>query len=398
MKKLIKYLSTAPAIAVSAGLQAGVVYTDVDPDIELNVNGETFDIDFNNDGNYEIQVGMDIQGGWYGPDINAAFINVVGGNQVAGYQTFPQFGPTNTNSFGSAYIEGITIDSGLDWLAGNALFGFYFDYGYQGGSEGPWAGLGDNYLAFKLTIDGEEHYGWARFDVTFQYSSVIVKDYAYNDTPGEPIETGITYDSNLVAKNIVISDVNNKHNGRDLQVSFTRANQESKIAEYRLIAVKKENVGEFSTGKANASAYYKSVKPNGNDITTTFTSASKDVDGDLIQENINYVVYVLSVPDFTQTSASNLSLSSNDTTLKSHVGLEASLFESVDVMISEKNITVLSSDVLDHITIRDLQGREVVQKLPTNKNTSINLEESPRGVYLVTVKKGNNIATKKITI
>jgi hypothetical protein len=73
---------------------------------------------------------------------------------------------------------------------------------------GPWAGKGqgvsDRYLGLKFVIDGEVHYGWARFSVTVehhrQYDDVsgTLAGYAYETVPDKPIIAGQITGSDVI--------------------------------------------------------------------------------------------------------------------------------------------------------------------------------------------------------
>jgi hypothetical protein len=61
-------------------------------------------------------------------------------------------------------------------------------------SGGPFANTTDRYLGLQFSIQGETHYGWARFNVTVDARthnvSAILTGYAYETTPNAPIFTG----------------------------------------------------------------------------------------------------------------------------------------------------------------------------------------------------------------
>ena len=57
---------------------------------------------------------------------------------------------------------------------------------------GPFANTADRYLGLQFSVNGEIHYGWARFNVTDSGKSIsaILTGYAYETTPNAPIFTG----------------------------------------------------------------------------------------------------------------------------------------------------------------------------------------------------------------
>ncbi|MDX2002132.1 MAG: T9SS type A sorting domain-containing protein [Chitinophagales bacterium] len=132
--------------------------------------------------------------------------------------------------------------------------------------------------------------------------------------------------------NVVATDIGNSNNGTDLQVSFTKAINETNISAYRIIVVKNANAGSFNLVAANAiiAANYTSVTPTGSNIQTALGSTAKDSDGDPIQNGTPYKVFVLSVANGTGSTVNALSLPSNQITLTTAVS--ASLATNVSAL------------------------------------------------------------------
>ena len=164
------------AIAGVADASGQIVYTDVDPD----AGGVQF---------------IDLDG-----DINNDFLlNFVGSQAVRGVP----IGGSSANSLGNAFIgitassfnypanlsPGAVISSGAGW---NSVYA-YHDFCYAGGySNSNFCGETDGYMGLRFDIGGSYHYGWARIDVTTSggVSDYVLKDYAYNSTPGASINAG----------------------------------------------------------------------------------------------------------------------------------------------------------------------------------------------------------------
>lgn len=72
-------------------------------------------------------------------------------------------------------------------------------------------------------IDGENltHYGWIRCDVIDSGKTLVIKDYAYNDTPNDGIYAGTLITS---TKNITSSNWSIYSNNNQLFVNFENAN------------------------------------------------------------------------------------------------------------------------------------------------------------------------------
>ena len=80
MRNLKKYLSLTTAAASSTLINASVVYTDIDPDAYLSIDGDNFEIDFDNDGNAEYNILFEINNsyGGYGPPLNVNEPKIIG--------------------------------------------------------------------------------------------------------------------------------------------------------------------------------------------------------------------------------------------------------------------------------------------------------------------------------
>lgn len=111
--------------------------------------------------------------------------------------------------------------------------------------------------------------------------------------------------------NVVAQDVSDFGDGRDLQVSFTRAANESLVDHYRVLIVKSGNILNLSSAQTITSYNYSTVLPTGTNPSIKLTSASRTVDGDSIKSNQAYVAYVLTVGKGSNTSA----LSSGSSTM-----------------------------------------------------------------------------------
>lgn len=102
--------------------------------------------------------------------------------------------------------------------------------------------------------------------------------------------------------NVVAQDVSDFGDGRDLQVSFTRAANESLVDHYRVLIVKSGNILNLSSAQTITSYNYSTVLPTATNPSIKLTSASRTADGDLIKSNQAYVAYVLTVGKGSNTS------------------------------------------------------------------------------------------------
>ncbi|UNK19630.1 stalk domain-containing protein [Paenibacillus sp. N3/727] len=116
-----------------------------------------------------------------------------------------------------------------------------------------------------------------------------------------------SYGSNITLSNnrsvdpvskVILNDIGDNNDGRDLQVSFERPSDDSNISEYRTFFVKAAKLGNFDLSAANSlysDRYTVISKSSNSTITKTFSSDSRDTDGDKITKDVNYNVFIMSV-------------------------------------------------------------------------------------------------------
>ncbi|MCF7757990.1 copper amine oxidase N-terminal domain-containing protein [Paenibacillus xylanexedens] len=104
-------------------------------------------------------------------------------------------------------------------------------------------------------------------------------------------------ETQYAAWNIYGSVSGSNGDGRDLTVSFTRPTSEKAVSAYRIMLVKTRDVNSFTESSATAvpSANYTSVTPNGSNPKLTLNAQTRDVNGDLLNSNETYRLYVLTV-------------------------------------------------------------------------------------------------------
>jgi hypothetical protein len=101
----------------------------------------------------------------------------------------------------SALPAGVRVGPKRRFSYGKRLMAvdYYADgTGGSGTCAGPWNNVKNRYLAFKFSIKGKTHFGWARLSVscttTFNTHTVtgVLTGYAYETTPNKAILTGQT--------------------------------------------------------------------------------------------------------------------------------------------------------------------------------------------------------------
>jgi hypothetical protein len=196
-KRLAKYGALSVAIAGVAEANGQIIYTDVEPSGGFNT---VYELDLNNDGIKDFR----IFGGGVGTFSSYAFVGIYNGPLGSSYAAL------NNNSFlgdAPSYIYPFALNyndpigsTQATWFDAAANFGtmnFVSCFGGSGSSH--WCGATDKYLGLKFTVlngpgpgDDETFYGWARLDVSLDAFTWVLKDYAYESSPGVAILAGDT--------------------------------------------------------------------------------------------------------------------------------------------------------------------------------------------------------------
>jgi hypothetical protein len=201
-KKLLKYSAlTAGAVAITAGANAQLGYTDINPDSVLVNNLEGADINFDGDANVDLAVGKQVAsftgstgsssspGVVYNIAYQAAFAVTLPGNTVMTVSSGePAALALNTVIDAAGAFAGIDSGSFLGAVAATT-FPAYPGYSYTQ-QLGQWVGANDLYLGAKFMIGANTHYGWVRMSLSADAVTLTVKDYAYNMVANGPINAG----------------------------------------------------------------------------------------------------------------------------------------------------------------------------------------------------------------
>ena len=169
-KRLAQYGALSAAVLGVADASGQVTYTDVNPDIVLDL-GDTFDVDFTGavpEGNVQISNPADLAGG------TAAL-------------AFPSSGGYE---YPLVLVDGDVIDD----ASGYTTVGVRGDLNYYGCaySNSQWCDfVEDGILGVSFVFNGNTHYGWVRMDTDVGADDVItVKGFAFEATPDTAIVAG----------------------------------------------------------------------------------------------------------------------------------------------------------------------------------------------------------------
>ena len=324
--KLKAYSVLASAVLSSNYANADIVYKDINPDITLNTNGQEFILDINNDLNVDLYF-KEVKS----PGIN--YIDVYGYSGVAFdyFLPFRQDGVTpgfadwyfmNPFSYNEevGYANSFTKNGFLGWQV----------FGGSPYSNGLFDGLNNHCVGFKMFNAGETHYGWARVDVGVDYSSITIKDYAYNDIPDSSIACGVPPILADSAQNLLLQNLNINGGASDLKINFDTANSEFGLKEYRIFIVKQSDSASINLNFLRYNSKHTSILPNGNNISLSLSNTTRDVFGNFITGGETYRFIVLSVPDYSHSTNHQLSTFSNQVTLQLFEAQKATNLEAID--------------------------------------------------------------------
>ena len=201
-KKLLKYSAlTAGAVAISAGANAQLGYTDINPDAVLINDTASVQINFDGDANADLGIVKQVgsftgttgsstsPGAVYNVTYDAALAVTLPGNAVM----------TVSSGSPAALALNTVIDAAGAFAAADtgAFLGYLLNYsfpaypGYSGTSQGgTWLGASNLYLGVRFMAGTNTHYGWVRMDYSADGVTLTVKDYAYNMVANGPILAG----------------------------------------------------------------------------------------------------------------------------------------------------------------------------------------------------------------
>lgn len=143
---------------------------------------------------------------------------------------------------------------------------------------------------------------------------------------------------------VTARDVADHRDGRDLQVSFTIPSNEHRVTEYRIMVVRSGDVRSFNLHAANNVSFgnYTAVWKTGSNQTVNLSFGARDASGKLIQNDVTYRVFILSVGDRANSYVNSLSRQSSSIKLTNNF-----------TTVPATNVKV--TDIADFEDARDLQ-------------------------------------------
>ncbi|MBC8172606.1 MAG: T9SS type A sorting domain-containing protein [Chitinophagales bacterium] len=404
-------LLASSILAITSETDAQVIYTDVDPDTILSSYfDDQYDIDINDDAVPDFRIklyswGFTMYAGYdYLADLEA-----LGDNKIA-YKIDTSFIECSSWIQTEKVIPVLepedTIDAAMNFASGDVMFasasGDDFPCYGSGKSFGSWLEKNEKFAGVQFLIGSEIHYGWIRFSVDEWYN-ITLHDFAYESLAGVAIIAGRTSGTlasvAFPATSIISSDINNFGDGRDLQVAFDKAADETNIQEYRLFVVPASMADSFDIADALSSIYFSSVPVTGSDITTILFESTKDITGAYITHDMPYAIFVLSYSDTIPEVINTLSAPSNEIVLNEPVNIPGSIDTGIQIFSQSNYLHVQLPALNDKtsLSVTDNVGRKVFETQILQMENTFELSLSP-GMYIATIKAGNEMYSKKISI
>jgi hypothetical protein len=220
----------------SASANAQIVYTDVNPDNQIDSTNIIYHLDLNNDGitDYNITYTTLTQtitcGGTY---IRTSYIIEVApldsnevGRDVSGSNGFPTALLLNSSIDDTSFTWLNGGSRGLatkGWTCGGPTMMHlqtYFACNFLNASN--------KYLALRLHVASQVYYGWVRLSVASGVINATIFDYAYNSSPGQPILAGQTIATGII-ENSFASSINLYPNPADNHLTIAWGSNNKKV-------------------------------------------------------------------------------------------------------------------------------------------------------------------------
>jgi hypothetical protein len=193
---------TKPTPPTPAG--STIIYTDVNPDSSILLTTDSFNLDLNNDGITDFTFNKSLSSTECRSAVQTAFT----------FHIHLSITPASANN--AAMTSALNIALALDadsatTIGPDSLWATTSEVLLEGvaisnctpvaGHAGYWLNVSDKYLGLKFTAGNDTYYGWARLSSTYSLKSgsdlivggqLVIKDYAYNSIPDQPILAGQT--------------------------------------------------------------------------------------------------------------------------------------------------------------------------------------------------------------
>lgn len=407
LSKLKTYSALAGATAVAGYAHGQIKHTDLNPDSVFTGHGQ-YDLDLNNDLAPDFRLRIDTVKKMTAGTASTLFQtnDTIEIQPLGAGKSFI----SNGTSYAKAMVNGSSIASSGSWATSSQYLGIYFRFFIIGSistgittTYGSWQNKSNAYLGLRLIAGTDTTYGWARLSANANLSKLTLKDYAFQSWPNITIKAGDTTNTYAqLASNVAAADVANNGNGLDLEVSFTKAASEVGIKEYRIYVVKSSKAANFNidTAKTIAPANYTVHVPNGSNYQSVLTAVSKDTDGNGIINNLPYKVFVLSVPDGSNTNAPSMVGPSNEVTLVPNTSIQELQELGLSFRQTDQKIELYNNKLTSNANVKLVatSGQVVFDQSINGNSLDIPTSKLASGVYVMSVKADNRLITHKFVV
>jgi len=182
-------------ISIATTANSAIVYSG-----RLDLDASNLGVDLNNDGSVDITSNWRFWGGGNGystsgfdveTNFDIRFLNTELGGIHAG-KGYP--GSKAPLEYGE--LIGSTAPQNLLWSYNSNDAMLWTEYNMWNNPtltySGEWHNLSNRYLGFELNIDSIQYYGWVQYNTSAE-NEVVLIDFAFENSPGIPITSGITY-------------------------------------------------------------------------------------------------------------------------------------------------------------------------------------------------------------
>ena len=212
---------------------------------------------------------------------------------------------------------GENIDDQINWVSHTYMVLYYNGRN----KDEKWHNTNSGFIAFAVARENDTVYGWIRLNTFSSEDQTCFKlhDFAYQQNPEEGIYVGEGMPQ--IAENIVITDVSDYSDGRDMRLSFYSPINKTGISEYRVFIVPGQEHETFNLEQAEQieSDRYIALSNDIEDYSENFDENTVDIYGDLITELSPYTVYIMTVGDMIELDYNILSYPSNTLVLTTTV-------------------------------------------------------------------------------
>jgi hypothetical protein len=178
-KRLLKYGAFSAAILGTANANGQIIYTDI-ADETVDATNARVAIDIDNDATGDYLFGVSTTGQFAFVFPASSSMAAYNSNLFVGFTSGPYAYPSNLTA-------GTVIDGSSPTFNGQRGDFNYNSCAYPGSQ---FCNGADGYMGVHFDVGGNVHYGWVRIQVSADATSIVIKDFAYNSTPGDPIEAG----------------------------------------------------------------------------------------------------------------------------------------------------------------------------------------------------------------